>query len=190
MIAEFTHFDHSLFLWIQANLRCSILDTIFPIWRSMFFWIPLYIFIVSYILVKLPFRIATTYVVLVFLVFLITDTLSAKIIKPQVQRNRPCIDVSISPFIKKIINCGSGYSFPSSHASNHMGLSVILILLFNNWKFSIKLGLIIWALSIGIAQIYVGLHYPFDVFAGFVIGFLVAEISYLIFKKVIIHELD
>jgi undecaprenyl-diphosphatase len=39
---------------------------------------------------------------------------------------------------------------------------------------------IFWAIAISIAQVYVGVHYPSDVVAGFIIGIFIATINYKI----------
>ena len=61
---------------------------------------------------------------------------------------------------------------PSSHAANHFGLAAF-------WYFSIKKmsgkkwsWLWLWAATICYAQIYVGKHFPFDILAGSLTGFL------------------
>jgi membrane-associated phospholipid phosphatase len=190
MTTELIQLDHAIFEWVQLHLRNGLLDKLLPLWRSMYFWIPLYIYIIFYLINHFPLRKAINYLVLILLVFLGTDTITAKMIKPSIKRERPCNDIAIKNSIKKIINCGNGFSFPSSHAANHMGLSVILILIFKDWKNRFKLILFLWALSIGFAQVYVGLHYPFDVFIGFILGFVVAISFYFGFRKLGINELD
>ncbi|MBK8354776.1 MAG: phosphatase PAP2 family protein [Saprospiraceae bacterium] len=42
---------------------------------------------------------------------------------------------------------------------------------------------ILWALSIGFAQVYVGVHYPLDVLCGFLYGGLIGYISIRLFIK-------
>ena len=45
-----------------------------------------------------------------------------------VQRPRPCQTEQLKEEIHLAITCGSGYSFPSSHATNHFALAVFVIL--------------------------------------------------------------
>ena len=56
--------------------------------------------------------------------FGITDYFSSSIIKPSVERLRPCNDPELKKEVNNLIACGTGYSFPSSHAANHFGLAI------------------------------------------------------------------
>ncbi|MBT5990208.1 MAG: phosphatase PAP2 family protein, partial [Bacteroidetes bacterium] len=63
-----------------------------------------------------------------------------------------------------------GFSFPSSHATNHFAVAVYLTTLFySKWKWILPLS-ILWAFSISYSQIYVGVHYPVDVVTGALLG--------------------
>ncbi|RZL15228.1 MAG: phosphatase PAP2 family protein, partial [Pedobacter sp.] len=80
------------------------------------------------------------------------------------------------------VPCGSGYSFPSAHATNHFGIAVFLILVFyKKWKPILPLGLL-WAFSIAFAQVYVGVHYPVDIICGSLLGTLLGFISFRLVK--------
>jgi len=80
-----------------------------------------------------------------------------------------------------------GYSFPSGHS---MGSIIVfggmIFLVFQaskseaiKWSLGIFLGFLI--LSIGLSRIYLGVHYPSDVLAGFSLGFtwLILSIAFL-----------
>jgi undecaprenyl-diphosphatase len=83
---------------------------------------------------------------------------------------RPCNEPEIKSEVTIIVDCGTGYSFPSSHATNHFGIAVFLIMMFyHRWKIILPLG-IFWAASISFAQIYVGVHYPIDILTGSLLG--------------------
>lgn len=73
----------------------------------------------------------------------------------------------------------SGYSFPSGHSMVSMAFYGFLIYLLykSNFKYkNIFIGLlIVLILLIGISRIYLGVHYPTDVFGGFLLS-----ISYLL----------
>jgi undecaprenyl-diphosphatase len=76
------------------------------------------------------------------------------------------------PVIERV-NCGSGYSFPSSHAANHFCFAAFFITVFGDYMRHWKIGWWIWALLISIAQIYVGIHYPLDILGGALLGLIV-----------------
>lgn len=100
-------------------------------------------------------------------------SLTKTIVKPIVARPRP--DVSLH-----LIDQG-GYSFPSGHAIT--GFAVYGLLVFLIWtnmgKGGKRTGLCILcgflAIAIGLSRIYVGVHYPTDVLAGW--SFAIANIA-------------
>jgi undecaprenyl-diphosphatase len=86
------------------------------------------------------------------------------------------------------IDCGTGYSFPSSHASDHFAITVFLIIVFyRRYKWILPVGLL-WAATISFAQVYVGVHYPFDVTAGAIYGTLVGWLFGWVFWRLAIKS--
>lgn len=146
-----------------------------PIARDKYTWIPLYALLVFLIIRK--HKIKAVYVLgfaLLSLVF--ADQLSAHVIKPLVQRIRPCNDASLLQYVhNELVDCGSGFSFVSSHATNHFALAIYFIMVFAkpSNKFYVVLGFVLWAGLISFAQVYVGVHYPFDVLGGALLGMLI-----------------
>lgn len=72
------------------------------------------------------------------------------------------------------------YSFPSGHAAFTMALATSV------YFYNKRLGelLFAFAFAVGMARIYVGVHYPLDVGVGFLIGYLVPKLLH-IKKKVV-----
>jgi undecaprenyl-diphosphatase len=162
--------DIALFEWIACTGRVAVLDTLMPYWRSKWFWVPLYIGLTAWFLLQN--RRGVLWLAVVLSAAGLADFLSAGVIKPLVQRLRPCknpdlLDTCLEP----LVSCGSGYSFVSAHAANHMAIAVVLFFLMRRQR--IRWLWLVWALTIGYGQIYVGVHYPFDVVAGFLLGAIV-----------------
>ena len=61
-----------------------------------------------------------------------------------------------------------GRSFPSGHAANNMAVATVLILFFG-WRGALYLPV---ALMIAYSRIYTGSHWPLDVLAGMILGFI------------------
>ncbi|MES2621726.1 MAG: phosphatase PAP2 family protein, partial [Bacteroidota bacterium] len=117
------------------------------------------------------------------LIFLITDQVSAHLIKPFFQRLRPCNDHHVV-FRLIIEHCGSGFSFVSAHATNSFGMATFLSVFLFRQRATV-VTLIVWATLVSFSQVYVGIHYPGDVMAGGVLGIIIGSIIGLISKKII-----
>ncbi len=185
MIETLKAIDLQLFYAINGIYTNSFLDVILPPIRNKYFWAPIYIFIIVFVIRE--YKVNGIYLILFLLVcFGLSDFLSASIIKPIVQRIRPCNDVNLIGSIRNLVDCGPGYSFVSTHASNHFAVATFLISCFySKWKGIIFLG-VFWAASISYAQVYVGVHYPFDVICGALIGFFCGIITFKFFRQIIL----
>lgn len=92
------------------------------------------------------------------------------------------------PFDLMIID-ETGYSFPSGHAMLSMGFYGFLIYLLWQSRFSKRKKIIITILlsflilTIGISRIYLGVHYPSDILAGFLISLAYLIIFITLVKK-------
>lgn len=104
------------------------------------------------------------------------------IIKNLVARPRPCdIDTAVTLLLSR----PHGHSFPSGHSINSMSAAVALFL--NNKKIGIPA--IIIATLIGFSRMYLFVHFPTDVIAGFAIAILVAIGVDWTFRQVQIRQL-
>ncbi|MHB1179963.1 MAG: phosphatase PAP2 family protein [Daejeonella sp.] len=176
MLEQLNQFDQSLFFAINQGLSNPFFDWLMPHLRNRYFWIPLYLFITVFFVRNYG---KQGWLLLVFmgLTFGLSDYSASSVIKPAFERLRPCNDPELKAGINSLIDCGSGFSFPSSHAANHFALAVFLIIMFyEKWKPIVYLGLL-WAFSISFAQVYVGVHYPGDVTSGAILGGMIGYVT-------------
>lgn len=168
-------------------MSSGFLDSFLIPFRHKLCWIPLYLFIITFISMnygKMKW--------LVFLFFgvtiLLSDTVSSKIIKKSVERIRPCHVQRLEPVAK--IPCSHGFSFTSSHATNHFAIGTFLFFLFSFFKY--RYLWFVWAGIISFSQVYVGVHYPFDVLIGSLIGIILGFLSFrgysLVLNRIKIKE--
>jgi len=175
-------FDRHLFFLINHDLANPFFDWIMPYLRDAKFWIPLYLFIIGFCMWKFK-KTGAIIIILLALSAGFADFTSASIVKPLVKRVRPCNDPTVSQTDIVRINCGTGYSFPSTHATDHFAMAFFLILVFyKKWRW-IWFWAILWAGAISFAQIYVGVHFPIDVFCGAVYGVFVGWLFAMVFRK-------
>lgn len=101
----------------------------------------------------------------------LADTIAYEGIKPWVGRERPChqlTEVSLPTG-----RCGGIESFPSNHASNGAAIASAVATagspVLGAW-----LGVV--AIFVGISRVYLGVHFPGDVVAGWCLGTLVGSL--------------
>jgi len=91
------------------------------------------------------------------------DIVNSFILKHYFARIRPCASLEN---VRLLVSCGSGFSFPSSHAVNNFAIATILSFKFKKYSFIYFL----FAFTIAYSRVYVGVHYPLDVVAGAIFG--------------------
>ncbi len=190
MIDALKSADVNFFLFLNGKHN-SFFDFIMYWASDRFIWIPFYAGIL-FLLIK-NFK-KKTYILLVIIAAIITisDQFSSAIVKNNVRRLRPCHNPEIENRVH-IVNgvCGGSFGYFSSHASNSFALAVFLILVFRRkeGEGEILIGrnlkmnrhifdalLLSYATLISYSRIYLGCHYPFDVFTGIVFGTILSII--------------
>jgi undecaprenyl-diphosphatase len=182
-LQKLEQWDHWLFIQINNHQSNPFFDSIMPYLRNSFYWAPLYLFLLMF--ATLNFKGRGWWWVLLFLCTVsLTDITSSRIIKEAVERLRPCQDPDFFENIRLLVNqCSGGYSFTSSHAANHFGMAAFFFItsrqLIKNWA----LLAFFWAAAISYAQVYVGVHYPFDVLGGALVGVFFGLVMGVFFNK-------
>lgn len=175
-------YDIALFTRINGQWNTAFLDWLLPLLRDQYFWSPLYLFLASFMIMN--FGKNGFYWVLAFLVtFSIGDIVSSHLIKPAVGRLRPCNDPLLADSVRRLIHCGSGKSFTSSHATNHFALGMFCFKTFVfagapwRWMF------LFWAMIISYSQVYVGVHFPLDIIGGGILGAMIGWMTGTLFNQ-------
>ncbi len=171
MFAAVQHIDEAILAFIHLRCANDVSDTLSMLFRNPYFWAPVYLFLLVYMYKNFG-RKGLWWCGFFLITFLYCDYLSASIIKPLVQRIRPCNNPGLPFSLRDLVVCGSGYSFPSTHATNHFGFAAFLIFTLrqhSRWVMPLSLS---WAFSVSLAQLYVGVHYPSDLLGGALLGLL------------------
>ena len=176
------HADKQCFIFIQTHLTSTYLDPVMLFIRNPLTWIPLYGFMLYWILKNDPGR-SVSFILLTLITVGITDYTASEWIKPFFGRLRPCYDPDTSPYLRELISCGGLFSFPSNHATNHFGLAAfwfgaIWHIKREKWRW-----LWFWAALVCLAQVYVGKHFLMDILVGSLYGTSLGSISVWMFRK-------
>lgn len=169
ILAWLTALDHELWRYLHVAWRSEALDAVMPFVRNQFTWAPLYLFLLVFMPANFGKR-GWLWCLGFLLCFALADVISGSIIKPNVERVRPCNDRRFIEFVHLLVPRSSGWSFPSSHAANHFALGAFSAVTLHGrlrWFWPIPM---IWALAVCYAQVYVGVHWPMDVIAGGLLG--------------------
>lgn len=183
ILEKLLELDKKIFLLINNDLTSDFLNTILPFTRNAIFWIPLYLFLLIFILTN--FRKSGLYWVLVAVaVATATDIVSSHIIKENIFRLRPCQDPAMINQMHFLLNyCPQSSSFTSSHATSHFGFATFVFLTLNRFSGKWISIFFLWAAIISYAQVYVGVHYPLDVICGGLIGSAIGYMFAKIFNR-------
>ncbi|MBC7552737.1 MAG: phosphatase PAP2 family protein [Taibaiella sp.] len=169
IIDKLLYYDQVAWYYVNYLWRNPVFDLVLPFMRNQWFWVPLYFFLLLYM--PFEYRKKGWLWCLGFLIaFIISDQLSAGLLKPYFHRLRPCNNPALSSVIHLMVPCGGLYGFPSSHAANHFSIGIFAAVTLGGRYGWVWPAAIVWAAVVSYSQVYVGVHYPLDVTVGGLIG--------------------
>ena len=183
LINNVKNWDRLVFTKINEDWTNSFFDTIFPLWREAMTWVPLYIFLALFIFINFGIK-AWPWAFAMILTVTLTDQVSSHLVKPFIDRPRPCHDPLLTDHIRLLLQyCSNSKSFTSSHATNHFGVAFFIYRTmkpyFGKWGYLFFL----WAASVSYGQVYIGVHYPVDVIGGALLGSAIGYTTSTLFNK-------
>lgn len=175
--------DHQLFRKINGDWHTPFIDTILTFSRQPQLWIPFYFFLILFTTIN--FKKSGWWWLLFFVVAaLLSDYISSTLIKYTFLRMRPCQDASMTAHLRLLVQaCPGNPSFTSSHATNHFCASMFIYTTFKKPVSKWWVIVLLWALTISYAQVYVGVHFPVDVICGGILGGILGYIPATIYNK-------
>jgi len=179
----FADFDRQLLLWLNGS-SSLFLDSLATTLTAALTWVPLY---VSLLFLVLKNNDNARQVLLVVccagLCVFLAGSLNDMLVKPSVARWRPTHDPVIGYAVDVVDGYRGGrYGFFSSHAANTFSIAVFFSLLVRNRAFTVSL--VFWSLVNCWTRMYLGVHFPGDIFCGLLWGGVVGTGVWYVYVRV------
>jgi undecaprenyl-diphosphatase len=177
--------DHKLFFFLNG-LHQNWLDAPMTLVSNRLVWIPLYAWIL-YLLYK-KYGKGTWIILLCAIGLILFSDQTANVFKEIVQRFRPTHNPTFGHLVHTVNEYRGGtYGFFSGHATNAFALIMFSLLLLKPSKTYFKIILITYACITSYSRIYLGVHYPADIFVGALcgigLGFLFTNFTKVLLQK-------
>lgn len=156
------------------------MDTVMLKFSDTWTWSLLLLVVVFVVLRNRPLKEALLIILGIALCVLVADQISSSLIKPWVARFRPTHDPDLMFEIRHIAGRAGQYGFVSSHAANTFAVATFMSLVFRHRLTT--LCLFVWAFVVGYSRIYLGVHFPLDVFCGGMLGIVVGYLVYILLR--------
>ena len=170
--------DQNILFLINGSYN-SYFDALMSLISGKLIWLPLYVCILFVLWRRL--RVSWQMLAVLLTIgatFFLTDFCCSHIVRPFFMRLRPvCVENPIHTMVHAVEGYRhNSYGFPSCHASNTFGLATLLFLFFRERWTSVSMFL--WATVMCYSRVYLGVHYPGDVFVGALLGVAVGYAVY------------
>lgn len=176
LIQSIKQIDQSIFLFFNG-MDNPFWDVVMPLFTQTATWSIFYLTLLYFIIRKYRMK-AIAALVLLALSIVIADQFSV-FVKETVQRLRPTHDPDIQHLVHNVYRKGGLYGYFSSHATNTFAVAAFTARMFKNIRF--QLLIYFWAALVSYTRIYLGVHYPFDVLTGALVGLLIGQLMYRLF---------
>lgn len=152
-----------------------------PFWlfiTKQFNWIPFFVLLVYLTYRKVSLKKLGVIILLLAGLVTFTDQMT-NVVKYAVARPRPCNTEDIQSLIR-IVKCSPSLSFFSGHASNSMANMLFMFMLLRRYYKHAYL-VFLFPLIFAYSRIYLTMHFPLDILAGYGFGLVSGTLFYQIF---------
>ena len=173
----------SQFLLLINGFHTGYLDQLMWLISGKLVWIPFYLITLFVIYKKRGWKGALHLLVLVGVMMLMTDMVNSQVIRPWFHRLRPAnLENPLSQYVH-IVNDyrGGSYGFPSAHAANYWGLSLLVAWFMKSRR--VLYSLFSLSLIVCYSRSYLGVHYPGDLLGGILYSTIVVGIIIWLYQK-------
>ena len=178
MLEKLLSLDVQLFVFLNS-LGSAPYDGLWLFITKQLNWIPFFLVLLYVIYKKIGGK-QTLYVLLFIAVLILITDQSTNLFKYSFKRLRPCNNTDINSFIR-IVKSSNSFSFISGHASNSMAAAMFIYHVLKPY-FKYTFFLFLWPLIFAYSRIYLGLHYPLDIFCGYLFGMMTGFFLYKMYQ--------
>ncbi|MDR6966450.1 undecaprenyl-diphosphatase [Flavobacterium arsenatis] len=168
MLQNLIELDRELFVYLNG-LGSENWDDFFVYITKQLNWWPYFLLLIFLLLKKITPKQFLLLILVLAVFFLFTDQMT-NLIKNTVQRFRPVNDPDLKDMIR-IVKGSNSWSFFSGHASNSSGSTLILFLILRKY-YKYAFLMFLFPLLFAYTRIYLGLHFPGDILAGYAFGLM------------------
>jgi len=176
--------DKELFIYLNS-LGTESWDSFWMVVTNQFSWIPFFLLLFILIFKAYGWKKGLLLVLITALLVTFSDQF-VNFIKDSFGRLRPNNDPTINEIIR-ILKTPRSFSFVSGHSTTSFAVTLFMILTLRK-QYKYPLLLLIWPLLFAYSRIYVGVHFPIDIFVGMLLGLLIGytfyKISVIFLKKI------
>ncbi|CAM1339704.1 phosphatase PAP2 family protein [Tenacibaculum aestuarii] len=177
MIENIIQKDKELLIYLNS-LGSEHWDGFWLTITNQFSWIPLFALILYLVFKHYGWKKGLFTVVFLALLVTFSDQFT-NFIRGVFERLRPNNDPEIKDVLRTLIRPQS-YSFVSGHATTSTVVTVFMILLLKKHVKYIKF-LVLFPLVFAYSRLYLGVHFPIDILAGFINGTIIGFLAYKLY---------
>jgi len=183
MFERLEQIDRSILLAINGACH-PVLDEFFWYVSEVWVFFPVFIFLIWLIIKHKGIKYLGLALLSIALIILFCDQ-STNLVKNKVQRYRPTHNLEICNQVHLVHDYKGGqYGFFSGHSSNTTGVAVFIFLLLGQLKAKHRWLIFLWPAVTEYSRMYLGVHYPSDIFMGTLDGLLWGILFFKLFDYV------
>lgn len=174
MVDKIIAYDQELLIYLNS-LGNPSWDGFWVFVTNQFYWSPIFLLILFLVFKYYGVKKGIAFIVITAVLVAFSDQF-VNLTKNYFQRLRPNNDPVLSEIIR-IIKRPRSYSFLSGHSTTSFATTTFIILTLRKHTKYIWF-LVIWPFIFAYSRIYLGVHYPIDIFTGMLVGILIGLLFY------------